>query len=199
MGGIDDRDKVSIIGIWCWCFFLQSLPLKGLMKFLPNLLSIICGCQTLKRMMNAVHCGVYVHSKKAQRSLSKSMAVDPKKKFISRNFFCLKFDLVCNACRSLAKVWDDDDPAAVVAPLLLRLKKSIRCLAILTVKRFCGFFSNMQQQQLWKSLQICTHTYAYPGNLTSTIWRLLIHIQIAAAYCCFCHWELLREIERKYY
>ena len=80
------------------------------------------------------------------------------------------------------------------------LKKSIRCLAILTVKRFCGFFSNMQQQQLWKSLQICTHTYAYPGNLTSTIWRLLIHIQIAAAYCCFCHWELvLREIERKYY
>ena len=52
------------------------------------------------------------------------------------------------ACRSLAKVWDDDDPAAVVAPLLLRLKKSIRCLAILTVKRFCGFFSNMQQQQL---------------------------------------------------
>ena len=58
MGGIDDRDKVSIIGIWCWCFFLQSLPLKGLMKFLPNLLSICVGV-TLKRMMNAAHCGLY--------------------------------------------------------------------------------------------------------------------------------------------
>ena len=87
MGGIDDRDKVSIIGIWCWCFFLQSLPLKGLMKFLPNLLSIISGCQTLKRMMNAVHCGVYVHSKKVQRSLSKSMAVDPPKKNVFLEIF----------------------------------------------------------------------------------------------------------------
>ena len=68
-------------------FFLQSLPLKGLMKFLPNLLSIICGCQTLKRMMNAVHCGVYVHSKKVQRSLSKSMAVDPPKKNLFLEIF----------------------------------------------------------------------------------------------------------------
>ena len=58
-------------------FFLQSLPLKGLMKFLPNLLSICVGV-TLKRMMNAVHCGVYVHSKKAQRSLSKRIVVDQK-------------------------------------------------------------------------------------------------------------------------
>ena len=89
MGGIDDRDKVSIIGIYLMLmlFFLQSLPLKGLMKFLPNLLSIICGCQTLKRMMNAVHCGVYVHSKKVQRSLSKSMAVDPKKKNLFLEIF----------------------------------------------------------------------------------------------------------------
>ena len=36
---VDDCDKFVLAS---GDYFLQSLPLKGLMKFLPNLLSILC-------------------------------------------------------------------------------------------------------------------------------------------------------------
>ena len=38
---VDDCDKFVLAS---GDYFLQSLPLKGLMKFLPNLLSILCRC-----------------------------------------------------------------------------------------------------------------------------------------------------------
>ena len=59
---VDDCDKFVLAS---GDYFLQSLPLKGLMKFLPNLLSICVGV-TLKRMMNATHHGSYSF-KKVQR------------------------------------------------------------------------------------------------------------------------------------
>ena len=67
--------------------FFAVIAFKRLNEVFAQFALHICGCQTLKRMMNAVHCGVYVHSKKVQRSLSKSMAVDPKKKNLFLEIF----------------------------------------------------------------------------------------------------------------